>query len=211
MANILFDYSNKGPLTADIYYQVLSTYSNTQRDPDGSPMVREDHHPDENRWIAKGANYNHSGFADLVITGFLGVRPQPDDSFVLNPTLIPRSWAFFCLEDLPYHGHLITVLYDRDGSKYSRGSGLQVLVNGAVAFHSTELAPVSIQLQSPPSGEQGHVKLAASSAGGQPGPSVASPSAAEQGGCCGCLPWLSEPPGKGEGETSSPTVNATVV
>jgi hypothetical protein len=179
MANVLSDYpSSRGSLTREAYYQVLSTYSNTQRDPDGSPMVREDHHPDENRWIAKGANYNHSGFADLVITGLLGVRPQADDSFVLNPTLIPRSWAFFCLEDLPYHGHLITVLYDRDGSKYSRGSGLQVMVDKTVAFTSPDLAAVNIKL-TPPKEQRSLASV-----------SPASPT--EQGRTCWpCCPWTS--------------------
>ena len=42
----------------------------------------------------------------------------------------PRPISYFCLENVPYHGNLVTVLYDRDGKKYRRGAGLSVYVNG---------------------------------------------------------------------------------
>jgi len=68
----LNDYTQR-VVTRDDYVALLKTYAATQHDPDGKPMVREDHHPDENRWLAQGPNYNHSRYCDLVITGLLGL------------------------------------------------------------------------------------------------------------------------------------------
>ena len=67
-------------------------------------------------------------FSD-VITGLLGILPQADDTLHVSP-IIPANWTYFALENLPYHGHLVTVLYDKDGSRYSAGPGLTVYVDG---------------------------------------------------------------------------------
>ena len=57
--------------TKDDYVALLKSFAATQHDPDGHPMVCEDHDPDQNKWLAQGANYNHSRYADLVITGLV--------------------------------------------------------------------------------------------------------------------------------------------
>jgi hypothetical protein len=69
-----------------------------------------------------------------VITGLLGILPQPDDTLRISP-IIPSNWTYFALENLAYHGHLVTILYDKDGSRYNTGPGLSVFVNG-VKVHS---------------------------------------------------------------------------
>ena len=53
LANLLNDYHQDIVTRAD-YLALLQQYAATQHDPDGKPMVREDHHPDENRWLAQG-------------------------------------------------------------------------------------------------------------------------------------------------------------
>ena len=78
LANLLNDYT-QSVVTRDDYVALLKNYAATQHDPDGKPMVREDHHPDENRWLAQGPNYNHSRYCDLVITGLVGLRPRSDN------------------------------------------------------------------------------------------------------------------------------------
>ncbi|HTD93477.1 MAG TPA: trehalase family glycosidase, partial [Chitinophagaceae bacterium] len=56
-------------------------------------------------------HYNHSSYDNLVITGLCGIRPSADDTLVINP-LIDSSLTYFCLDDVAYHGHRLTVLYD---------------------------------------------------------------------------------------------------
>ncbi|MCA1744872.1 MAG: glycoside hydrolase family 88 protein, partial [Bacteroidales bacterium] len=48
-------------------------------------------------------------------------------------------------DNVHYKGNVITVIWDKDGSKYERGSGLQVLVNGKKRASSPELGRLVIE------------------------------------------------------------------
>ncbi len=100
------------------------------------PWIDEDLDADTGEWIARdilaqrhspeagrGAYYNHSGFADPLITGLIGLRPSKEDTVVLHPLLPPHAWSYFALDGLPWHGHLLTILYDPTGRRYLRGQG----------------------------------------------------------------------------------------
>jgi hypothetical protein len=39
-------------------------------------------------------------------------------------------WDWFCLDGVKYHGHVLTILWDKDGKHYGRGPGLMVLADG---------------------------------------------------------------------------------
>ena len=56
---------------------------------------------------------NHPTFRDLV-----GIRPRHYTKLVINPLLPESEWDWFCLDRVPYHGHELTVIWDRDGTKY---------------------------------------------------------------------------------------------
>ena len=47
----------------------------------------------------------------------------------VKPLIPTGKWAWFCLDNVPYHGRTLTILYDRNGSKYKRGKGLRILVD----------------------------------------------------------------------------------
>jgi len=74
--------------------------------------------------------YNHSTFNDLIITGLVGLRPSEGNYLEVNPLLPDNEWDYFCLDNVSYKGHIVTVLWDKDGSKYNRGAGFQLLVDG---------------------------------------------------------------------------------
>jgi len=74
--------------------------------------------------------YNHSTFNDLIITGICGLRPRQDKSIEVNPLLPADKWDYFCLDNVLYHGHAVTIVWDRDGSRYHQGKGLRILVDG---------------------------------------------------------------------------------
>ncbi|MCL1821019.1 MAG: hypothetical protein FWG36_10255 [Oscillospiraceae bacterium] len=85
--------------------------------------------PREKGGFERGMNYNHSTYCDLIITGLAGLRPREDDTVDVQP-LIPDSWDYFCIDPISYHGHSVSILYDRTGERYGCGKGLFVRING---------------------------------------------------------------------------------
>jgi hypothetical protein len=90
--------------------------------------------------------YNHSTFCDLVISGLVGIVPQEGNTLVVDPLLPSDAWDWFCLDGVPYHGHNVTVIWDRFGKRYNRGTGLIVLVDGEEAARMPELIRLVIKL-----------------------------------------------------------------
>jgi hypothetical protein len=119
--------------------------------------IDEDYDADTDEWIAKnmlitknkqvgrGNYYNHSGFADPLITGLIGLRPRADNHIVLRP-LAPPTWTYFAIDALPYHGHLLTIAFDATGTHYHHGRGLSLAVDGHTIAHRTTLGPLEADL-----------------------------------------------------------------
>jgi hypothetical protein len=133
-------------MTRADYFKLFARYVDSQhlRLADGTVVnwIDEDLDADTDEWIAKrmlieknkqvgrGNYYNHSGFADPLITGLIGLRPQSGKAVVVDPLLPPGQWKYFAMDGLPYHGHSLTVLWDADGRRYGRGAGMQLLIDG---------------------------------------------------------------------------------
>lgn len=131
MANLLNDYHQTVVTKAD-YLHLLQTYARSQQR-DGKPWVAEDLDPINGKWIVdlpRSVYYNHSGFADPVITGLVGLRPRADDQVIVNPLVPARTWDWFCLDGLPYHGHSLCILWDKTGAHYGHGKGLRLFCDG---------------------------------------------------------------------------------
>jgi hypothetical protein len=150
-------------MTRNDYFRLLNTYTHSQhiRLPDGRviPWIDEDLNADTGEWIARdilleqhaqpenrGRYYNHSGYADLIITGLIGFRPQAGNEIVVHPLLPPGTWSYFALDGLPYHGHQLTILYDQTGNRYHRGKGFQVLCDGRLIAHADALQDLRAKL-----------------------------------------------------------------
>ncbi|KAM7204984.1 carbohydrate-binding module family 13 protein [Rhypophila sp. PSN 637] len=150
--NLLHDYPTQSTISAADYFTLLTRYAATQYR-DGNPYVAEAHHPDENRWMYDtrdhSEDYNHSTFIDNIIAGLLGLRGQPDNTLKINSIMVPSSWDYFALENVPYHGHLITILWDRSGSRYNQGSGLKVYVDGTLTTSRSTLTGGSLTIPIP--------------------------------------------------------------
>lgn len=144
------------------YYQLFANYvaSHHLVLPSGRRIdwLDEDLDADTDEWIAKdmliqkhkqvgrGNYYNHSGFADPLITGLIGLRPREDHRIELHPLLPAGKWSYFALDGLPYHGHLLTVIYDRTGTHYKRGRGLMLYVDGKKVAGRVDLGPLDGEL-----------------------------------------------------------------
>ena len=123
------------------------------------PWIDENLNPYNGDWIARtllkqrrqlpderGKDYNHSTFCDLVITGLVGLRPRPDEIIEVNPLIPQGTWDYFCLDQVLYHGRTITILYDRTGSRYGKGTGLMILDNGKKVARTRALQRITAKL-----------------------------------------------------------------
>ena len=73
--------------------------------------------------------------------------------------MIPKSWKYFVIENLNYHGFNLTVLWDLDGSKYKSGSGLRVFVNGKLVFSQNHLSKTVITIPDAVVEEQSYKRI----------------------------------------------------
>ena len=99
----------------------------------------------EANWVERGKDYNHSTFADLIINGLVGIQPQLDGSLIVEP-LAPDSWEFFAVDEVPFRGKMVSVLWDKDGSRYGKGAGFAVYVDGVEVFRSKSPGKVKIEI-----------------------------------------------------------------
>ncbi|HVU32422.1 MAG TPA: glycosyl hydrolase family 65 protein [Opitutaceae bacterium] len=153
LANVLHDYPQR-VVDAHDWFDAFVTYSRSQHQ-DGKPYIGEYldektgdwikvHHPERSRY------YNHSTFADLVINDLVGLRPRGDNLVAVAPLLPANSWDWFCADGISYHGHLLTIIWDRTGDHFHRGAGLTVLADGKPIAHGATLAPVTGPLPASP-------------------------------------------------------------
>jgi hypothetical protein len=131
MANFLNNYK-QDVLSVSDYLHVLKQFTNQHFLPNGKSDLVENYDPNLGGPIVYyywSNHYNHSSYNNLIITGLCGIRPSKGDTLVINP-LVDSSIRYFCLDDILYHGHRVTVVYDKDGNKYKLGKGLSVFVDG---------------------------------------------------------------------------------
>ena len=153
----------KPSISSRQYYQLFSNYVLSQhlKLPNGHLIdwIDEDLDADTDEWIAKdmliakhspqvgrGNYYNHSGFADPLITGLIGLRARADNRVVLQPLLPADAWNYFAIDALPYHHHLLTVLWDSTGTRYGRGKGMMLFVDGKQVAARKDLGPLDYSL-----------------------------------------------------------------
>ncbi len=167
LANVLNDYPQEVIHKKD-FYETLKIYTKSHRfrqiPPDGDTIVSDQLWIDENLnpfngdWLARtrmevqgwnhgfperGIYYNHSTYNDIIITGLVGLRPSLDNKLVVNP-MIPNDWDWFCLDDVLYKGHKITIVWDRTGKKYKKGKGLRIYSDGRLLSESKSIEKVEI-------------------------------------------------------------------
>ena len=179
MANLLNNYDQTVIGKRD-YLEAVRTYARSHRLtlPDGSviPWSDENLDPFTGEWRARvvnlrrkaaghnaiderGKDYNHSTYCDLIISGLCGLRPGPDDSLVVNPLIPEGLWDWFCLDNVRYHGRDISIFYDADGSRYGKGAGLRVLVDGEEVIGKSRLCKVTVPLNTDKSTDDAKERL----------------------------------------------------
>ena len=135
MANFMNNYPQT-VLSDSVYFRQMELYVESQYHR-GRPYVGEYLDEVTGYWLKgdqeRSRYYNHSTFNDLMITGLVGLRPRIDNKIEVNPLIPAGKWDWFCLDNVLYHGHNLTILWDKDGSRYHQGKGLRILVDGKLA------------------------------------------------------------------------------
>ena len=157
LANFANDYTARpvpsglaaGALPLDsLYFAELEKYMQSQH-MRGKPYIGEYLDETTGYWLKgdqeRSRYYNHSTWNDLIITGLCGLRPRQDNTIVVNPLLPQNKWDYFCLDNVLYHGHNLTIVWDKDGSRYHAGKGLRVYVDGKLAGHRDTLGRLTIE------------------------------------------------------------------
>ena len=141
MANLL----NENPqryVANNNYFSLLNTYVESQYYR-GRPYIGEYLDEKTGYWLKgdeeRSRYYNHSTFNDLIISGLVGLRPRANNSIEVNPLLPEDKWDWFCLDNVLYHGKIVTIIWDKEGTKYKKGKGLSVWVNGKKIASSMKL------------------------------------------------------------------------
>ena len=154
LANFANDYqsSHLSLLTShlsidSLYFAELEKYMQSQH-MRGKPYIGEYLDETTGYWLKgdqeRSRYYNHSTWNDLIITGLVGLRPRADNTLEVNPLLPKGKWDYFCLDNVPYHGHNLTILYDKDGSHYHAGKGLRIYVDGQLKGQRDDLGKIII-------------------------------------------------------------------
>jgi hypothetical protein len=162
MANLLHNYTQT-VISKHDYFQLLTTFSKSQRriNENGKEVcwIDENLNPYSGDWISRtmlksknaqpkerGKDYNHSSFCDLIISDLVGIQPSMDNKLTIDPLIPFDYWDWFCLDHVKYHNKILTIVWDRDGSKYQKGKGFSVYVDGELKHRSETIKRIEIQL-----------------------------------------------------------------
>ena len=149
LANVLHDYPEKF-VTSSNYFDAFLTYVHSQHY-DGKPYIGEYLDETTGQWLKgkeeRSRYYNHSTFADLLITGLVGLRPRADDKVEVQPLLPAHVWDWFCLDGISYHGHSLTIFWDKDGKRYGKGAGFHLFSDGKGIAQTDQVSAMSAQMK----------------------------------------------------------------
>ena len=152
LANYLNDYRAPHVVGDSVFFRQMELYVESQHHR-GRPYIGEYLDEKNGAWLMgdrdRSRYYNHSTFNDLMITGIVGLRPQNDGSIVVNPLLPKNQWDYFCLDGVNYRGHVLTIIWDKDGQRYHQGRGLTLLVDGQCRAHRLDLGKIEYLLSQP--------------------------------------------------------------
>jgi len=144
MANYMNNYSQT-VIDDSTYFRHMELYVESQYHR-GRPYIGEYLDEVTGYWLKgdqeRSRYYNHSTFNDMIITGLVGVRPQEDNTLVVNPLIPEDTWDWFCLDNLLYHGRIVTVVWDKQGDRYHLGKGLSIFVDGEEVGRSDKLEKI---------------------------------------------------------------------
>jgi hypothetical protein len=149
LSNLLTNYKHHSKMNADVFYNELHKFALSHQKR-GLPYIGEYQDEKNGEWL-KGDNprssyYNHSCFADLVINDLVGLKPREDNIVELYPLIPKDKWNWFCLDKVFYHGKMLTILWDKDGTRYNKGKGFRIYADRKEIYSAKKLKHVTAKL-----------------------------------------------------------------
>jgi hypothetical protein len=142
LANLLNNY-DQDVIDDSAFFRHMELYTESQYYR-GRPYIGEYLDESTGYWLKgdqeRSRYYNHSTYNDLIITGIVGLRPRADNIIEINPLIPEGKWDWFCLDNILYHKQILTIIWDKDGSKYNQGKGFILLINGKVVSRQDSLS-----------------------------------------------------------------------
>ena len=148
MANLINNY-DQDVINGSVYFKHLELYveSSYYR---GRPYIGEYLDETTGYWLKgdqeRSRYYNHSTFNDLIISGLIGLHPRPDNILEVSPIIPQNQWDWFCLDNVLYHNKIITIVWDKDGTKFDVGKGFHIFVNGIEVAKSDTISKIICEL-----------------------------------------------------------------
>ena len=163
----LLQYRRSNYLDRTDFMKMMSIYSASHYRQNGNGekinWIDENLDPDTGEWLSRrilqsldwpqdkggyerGKDYNHSGYCDLIIRGVCGLGVCNGNRIFFDPLLPDGSWDYFLLDSLPYKNHILTVMYDSTGTRYGKGKGFMVYIDGAIAGKRDTLGKLEVFL-----------------------------------------------------------------
>lgn len=155
MANVLKDYSQDF-ITKEDFYRIFSSYTHAHYRVNEQGVrinwLDEDLDADTGEWISRkilkewgwkakkggyerGKDYNHSAYADLIISKIFGIEPKENGEIYVRP-MLPEKWEYCRLQDVSCQGKNISIVFDKTGEIYHQGQGYQIWCDG-VCMHQS--------------------------------------------------------------------------
>ena len=149
LANLLNNYKHQDGMSKKVFYDELHKYAMSHQ-MNGKIYLGEYQDEKTGEWL-KGDNprskfYNHSSFADHIISELVGLRPRADNTVEINPLLPEGQWDWFCLDKVSYHGKILTILWDKTGQKYGKGKGFIVFADGKEIARKDSLKEIKVKI-----------------------------------------------------------------
>ena len=149
LSNLLTRYRFHSKVNAEVFYNEMHKYAASHQKR-GLPYLGEYQDEKTGEWL-KGDNprssyYNHSCFADLVINDLVGLKPREDNTLEIYPLISENKWNWFCLDQVYYHGKMLTILWDKDGSRYKKGVGFIIYANNKKIYSGKNLDHITAKL-----------------------------------------------------------------
>ncbi|WP_207422513.1 MGH1-like glycoside hydrolase domain-containing protein [Desertivirga brevis] len=149
LSNLLNYYKNQDGMSKQVFYNEVHKYAMSHQ-MNGKIYLGEYQDEKTGEWL-KGDNprskfYNHSTFADIIISDLVGLKPRPDNKLEINPLLPQNQWDWFCLDKVLYHGKILTILWDKTGEKYGKGKGFRVFADGKEIAKSNQLEKIKAKI-----------------------------------------------------------------
>jgi hypothetical protein len=69
-----------------------------------------------------------------------------NNTLTIIPLLPDGYWDWFCLDNVKYHNKILTIIWDKDGTKYNKGKGFSIFIDGQLKNNAQNLEKIETKI-----------------------------------------------------------------